>query len=198
MVIFLMIFPGVASAQFVITNPGGAPGTLPRADDVVTCTDGDLALSFRLTGSPGGANPSFSTSLPTGVTYLAGSVTVVSSNLGVAPTIGANTGTDSQPVFQVNGTFGPGDFIVISLERIANCDAVPGGGKQDVVTVTPASGGSRSSNNYDVLAANLSVVASTPVTTSVGNTETVPGTITNGGNGCVTEFEFTVMDAPGW
>jgi hypothetical protein len=132
-----------------------------------------------------------------GVNYIPGTVMVVNSNLAVAPTIGVNTGTASQPTFQITGTFGAGDFIVVSLERIANCDAVPGGGKQDAISTSPGIGGPVNSNNYDVLAANLSVVASTPVTTSVGSTETVPGMITNGGNGCVTDFEFTVMDAPG-
>ncbi len=193
----LIILPGVISAQFVITNPNGSPGTVPRANDAITCTDGDLRTAFRLTGSPGGVNPSFSLSFPAGVNYIDGTVTVVNSNLAVAPTIGPNTGTVNQPTFQILGNFGAGDFIVISLARIADCDAVPGGGKQDAVTVTPGTGGAVLSNNYDVLAANLSVTASAPVTTSVGSTETVTGVITNGGNGCVSEFEFTVMDAPG-
>ncbi|TXF91151.1 hypothetical protein FUA23_02675 [Neolewinella aurantiaca] len=197
MVLVGLVLPGTTFSQFVITNPGGTPGTVPRADDVVSCTDNDLRVSFRLTGSPGGTNPSFSVSLPAGVNYVDGSVTVVSSSLATAPVIGLNTGSASQPQFEVSGTFGAGDYVVISLARIANCEAIPGGGQQDAVTVTPGIGGTVSSNNYDVLAANLSVVSSAPVTTSVGSTETVTGTITNGGNGCVTEFEFTVMDAPG-
>jgi len=195
--IFLLVLPGILSAQFVITNSNGTPGTVPRADDAISCTDGDLRTIFRLTGSPGGIDPSFSLSLPTGVNYIDGTVTVVNSNLAVAPTIGPNTGTANQPSFQITGTFDAGDFIVISLARIADCDAVPGGGKQDAVAVTPGIGGAVLSNNYDVLAANLSVTADSPVTTSVGSTETVTGVITNGGNGCVSEFEFTVMDAPG-
>ena len=132
-----------------------------------------------------------------GVSYIDGTVTVVNSNLAVAPTIGPNTGTPGQPSFEITGNFAAGDFIVISLERLASCQAPPGGGNQDAVNVVPSNSGAVNSNNYDVTAANLSVVASAPVTTAVGNTETVTGVITNGGNGCVSEFEFTVMDAPG-
>jgi hypothetical protein len=197
MVLSQLLLPGLVSAQFVITDPNGAPGTVPDANDVVSCTPDNRQLVFRLSASPGGMNPSFSVALAPGVSYIDGTVTVVNSNLAVAPTIGPNTGTPGQPSFQITGNFLAGDFIVISLERFARCEATPGGGNQDAVSVVPGNSGAVNSNNYDVTAANLSVVASTPVTTSVGSTETVPGSITNGGNGCVSEFEFTVMDAPG-
>jgi len=193
----LLLFPSVLPAQFIITDPGGSPGSMLLAEDVVTCNDADMRLTFRLTSAGVAMDPVVTISLPTGVRYVPSSVTIESSNLAVAPTVAPNSGTENQPSFQLTGMFNGGDFVVVSLARIASCDAPPGGGNQDAVTVVPGSGSATLSNNYDVLAANLSVVADAPVTTAVGNTETVAGTITNGGNGCVDEFELTVMDAPG-
>lgn len=196
-VFLLLTLPALLSAQFVITNPGGNLGTSPLANDVLSCTNNDNQLQFRLTGSPGGVNPVFTIMLPASIDYVSGTVAVVSSNLVVTPTVGPNIGSANQPSFQVTGNFSAGDYVVVRLDRIADCDAAPGGGYQDAVSVVPSNTGAVFSNNYDVLAANLSVVASSPVNTSVGSTESVTGTITNGGNGCVEEFEFTVMDAPG-
>ena len=198
-IIMVVIFlaPSVASAQFVITNIGGNPGTAPGADDVITCTDFDRRLRFRLTASLASSDPSVSVVLPTGVNYVAGTARVEGSNLATTPTIGPNTGTTEDPIFAITGTFRAGDFVTISLDRVATCGAEPGGGKQDEVTVSPGIGGAVNSENYDILAANLSVVAGPPLATAVGETETVSGTIVNGGNGCVEEFEFTVLDAAG-
>ncbi|MFK8165465.1 MAG: hypothetical protein AB8H12_23665 [Lewinella sp.] len=44
----LIVVASLLTAQFVITNPSGNPGTVSMGNDVVTCTDADMQLVFRM------------------------------------------------------------------------------------------------------------------------------------------------------
>ena len=186
-----------ATAQFVLTNPQGNVGSDALAADVTLCTDTQSALRFRLTASPGGQNPEISIQFPDGITYIDGSIRITGSSQAPLPTISANNGTPENPRFTITGNFASGSFVTVALDRIAGCSATEGGGNKDAIFLGPNNTTLGESNNYDVLAANITVVADDPVTTQVGQMVTVTGVITNGGNGCVRSIDFVNTDAPG-
>ena len=194
--LFFCLFSTI-KAQFIITNPAGDVGTAAVAEDVSRCTDIDASLTFRLVASPGNDDPEISIVLPSGITYIDGSVSITGTNIAPAPTISANLGTPDNPRFSIDGDFDNGDYVVITLDRIADCEAIEGGGNTDEIFLGADNVSIGVSTSYDVLAANISIVAGMPRTTQVGNTEIVTGTITNGGNGCVNEIDLVILDAPG-
>ena len=187
------------NAQFAITGAGGGVNSIPLSRDVVRCVESSDAtsgyMSFRATATASNSNPVLTVDLATGVRYVEGTIELLGSQ-GVpgAMIIPINIGSDTMPSFQIIGDFDVGDFVRIRLQRVANCTSDAGGGNIDEVTVGTSS---QISTDYDIREAVLSVTADNPVTTNVGEFETVMGNITNGGNGCIDTFVLEVVNAPG-
>nr|MBX2814633.1 hypothetical protein [Saprospiraceae bacterium] len=195
-----------AEAQIVIENgdffndPGGNIGTLPSGGDVSLCGLAtaeppgvpELVFTVAHTGPADVVDPMVSITFPTGVNYVEGSLSIIDNGDGY--TISSISATTNMVTFMIDGTLSTGDRAQITLLRIANCEALVGGGQVDEVTVATVT---EPSLSYEVVEAVLTVVADMPVNTFVGATENVLGTISNGGFGVVDSFLLKITDAPG-
>jgi len=183
-------------AQIIIENDNRDIDTQPIADDINVCFEQSDALSFSLVyGGGSNTNPMVSINLANGREYVDGTATITSQSGGPF-TLGANTGDLTNLQFPITGTFDdPSDYVVISLNRVGSCDALGQNGLQDEVVLS--TGESEFSTTHDALFLTLSIGNLNPVTAAVGNSETLTGDIIGGGNGCVEEFVFMLIDDAG-
>ena len=193
--------PAFLFAQWTITNGAGSPGGFPEAENVNVCTaDPNATLTFTLirTGPAAMIAPTVDVALATGVLYVPGSVRIVSSSgFTMPPTLSANMGTDNAPSFTITPpllTYPQGARITIEISRVGACASISQLGVVDMVSID---GVNANSDTYDVRSAVLTVIGDAPVTTTVGSTEMVTGTITNGGNGSIDSFLLKVNEPSG-
>ncbi|MEM6771724.1 MAG: hypothetical protein AAF597_14165, partial [Bacteroidota bacterium] len=186
---FVLLLP--VSAQFIIEAPDGTPATIPVADDINVCFDQGATLDFRIIATGDVTDPTLNISLATG-RFVDGDLSVINSS--GAYTLGPNTGTPEAPAYQITGTFTAGDFVQFSLDLGSDCSAIGVNGVTHTVTVN---GTSEASNTHDALFLTLSIGNLSPESIGVGQSGTATGTITGGGNGCVNEVVFRLIDAPG-
>ena len=169
----------------VITNPDQADPV-----DVEVCngpTTVRTTFQFTETG-----DATVDLTLPTGLTYVAGSVTTLSSPAGL--TVTETSADPENPQFSIPGAAN-GNTIQISYEVEANCASTPGGVDIDVsLTINTTSTGIVS---LDVLTADLSVSGHPAVNAEFGETVTVPVSVTNGGLGSVEPWTFFIIEIGG-
>ncbi len=202
--LFILQFETAVQAQYTIlyNDAGGNP---LLTEDVNTCQSFDEVNSARLIiVSDGADNTSVTLTMPTGVSYVDGSVMLVSESGGL--NIVQTTFDPINPVFSITpADLNSGDEITFSWAREADCDAVDylmsGGTFKDVVEVS-GDAGSITENNvnlntYDVLVPSLSMFGEGPITANVGTSVMRGLTITNGGQGRLSEFTFYIIDGPG-
>ncbi len=204
LLVLMTIVSTFSIAQYTIlyNDAGGDP---LLTEDINTCQSFEEVNSARLIiVSDGADNTTITLTMPTGVSYVDGSVDAVSSVGGLD--IVQTTFDPVNPVFSITPSdLNSGDEIIFSWEREADCNAVDyqmsGGTFKDILEVS-GDGGSFLENNmnlntYDVLVAALSILGHAPVTTTIGSTESVQLEITNGGQGCVEELTFYIINDNG-
>jgi hypothetical protein len=144
--------------------------------------------------------------LPPGVSYIASTAGIIGGTAGYSLTE-IDVSNLNQPVFAIeNGsTWGVGDKVNFKFERTADCAAVQfkngGGIFKDAVFIEYADAGmpatAQDTNNsvyaYNLLAASLSIQNIAPATTSVGATVTRPVQLTQGGQGCISDFTYYIF-----
>lgn len=181
-------------------------GTPLSTQDINACQNLDSLNTARLIIASNAAdNTSITLSLPTGVNYVAGSIATVS-QMGGLSIAEADISDLSNPIFSVSpADLSLGNEIIFSWAREATCDAVnyqmAGGVFKDIIEVNGDAGSllenNLSLNSYDVVVAALSILSHPAVATTIGSSENVDISITNGGQGCLEEFEFYIIDEPG-
>ncbi len=197
-----------ATAQVAVISYSAAGGAPLLKQDVVAC-DGMAFNQVRIVVTNNSADNMLVTiDLPPGVFYETGSITTIS-QLGGLSVAESNISNLNAPVFAISpGNLSSGNEIVLQWDRRADmgCDAynhLQGGGtfKDEIYVVTD--GGNvedvnPSLNSYNLLAPSLSMTGPAPVTTIVGSTLTrMPITITNGGQGYLSNYTFFIVEGAG-
>lgn len=189
---------GIAQS-FIITFPNFASAPTANPRNLIVCqntSELQVQMDVLAASSTGAA---VTIQLGTGVEYVPGSVSVVSSIGGL--TISENGGTANAPQFQIGpNALAVSNRIVFSIKRRATCasrtHALGGGTFLDTVTGTipGQTTSTANSSSYTVDFPDLSI---TPVTLPLNNA-VVGGTysrefaITNGSSICASTIYFTV------
>lgn len=191
----LLVTSMVANAQFVISYPGAAQ------QDLTVCY-GQSTLTVRVDVAAASSNNTVTVQLPTGVNYVAGTVTKTGGT--AALTIAeSNIANLNAPVFAISPTaLSPGDYITFTIARTAGCAArtyaLAGNTFKDVTTAT-GSGGTKAftpATGYNVNYPSFSLVQPAAITNAViGATYTRTFTVTNGSSG-TTGHVYLYIDYP--
>ncbi len=188
-ILFLLLIYGTSFGQITWNS-------MVAANISTICSDGEPLLidfSTTLTG-----NIDVEIQLGTGMEYLPSSLVLTGASLVTDNTIDSNN-----PKFTLNLSSGA---VSLSFDRIGGCVSrdyqIAGGLFSDVAAVFQSGvqeGTNRTSNNYQIQYASLSITAlsNSPATTSVGATVTRSMTINNGSFGAVSEFTFAEVLTPG-
>ena len=197
-VLLLMFFFTSNAQSFLINFPNfsTAPVANPRS---LTVCNGTSLLQVRLSiaqASTTGADVTIQ--LGTGVEYVSGSATVVSSNAGL--TITENGGTANAPIFKIGpSTLAISNDITFTIERRATCDArtavIAGTTFKDTVSAS-INGGTATvaeSGSYSISYPVLSFTQPTTQTNAEINTAyTRTFSLANGGNGSANAIYFSI------
>ncbi|MBP4136736.1 HYR-like domain-containing protein [Flavobacterium geliluteum] len=188
----------VNAQSFLISFPNHSVAPTQNPQNLTVCNSSSL-LQVRLdvaTTATTGANVTLQ--LPVGIEYVSGSILKSDGSLGL--TIAENGGTANAPKFIVGpNALTTGDYIVFTIEKKATCaartTALSGTIFKDVVTATiagetPSIG---TSPAYQVFYPVFSFTQpATQINAVIGQTYSRSFTITNGGNGCTKEVNFTI------
>ena len=193
LLLVVMMSAGVSAQSVIITYPS-------PAQQITVCNSSSL-LTVRLDVTQASATGGdITVNLPTGVSYVAGSVTKTSGT--AALTITENGGTATAPAFKLApNSLAVGDFIVFTIRRAAGCAArtasLSGTVFKDRITaivngatVTEAAS---NVNSYLVNYPSLSMIQ--PVAQNnaqVGTDYTRTFSVTNGADGCANAVHFSI------
>jgi hypothetical protein len=177
-------------AQVNIIDPGlSVP---PNINKCMGSTTLEATIQFTLDGTgPVPIRPV----MMDGVKYVPGTVGLVSQSGGLSVT--ESNPDPFTPQFQLavgDGTFNVGDEITISFELAANCDAMMGSNE---VILEANYGGTIYDGEIaaDVIEADLSMVVHPLRITTIGETEMVAITVSNGGLGSLDEVTFYIVES---
>jgi len=196
MLLFMMNI-GLSAQSFIISFPNFSPGPAQNPQGLTIC-NGNSLLQVQLDAAAASTTgASITVQLPTGIEYVPGSITTVSST--AALTISEDGGTANAPKFKIDqSVIAVADRIVFTLRRSAACAArtfILGGGTfRDSVSATI--GGATTSENSSTYQVDYPVFSfiqpATQTNAVVGGNYTRTFTINNGGNGCATAVHFSV------
>ena len=156
------------------------------AENISVCFD-NTKLTVAVTGS--GVSVPISILLPTGVSYIAGSFTLIS---GTATVV--ESGSANNPVFNLTGATSAYTF---TIKRRADCSArvfsLEGGYFKDEVTVGTVSEVDPANNSYAVTYPSLSITQPAPLANvPLGSNQTRTFTFKNAGQGCADTIFLTI------
>ena len=191
--IFLLFFyPLLTFAQSVTIS-------YPTSSELVTSCNGSSKLNVRLDiGQASSTDGSVTITLPSGVTYVSGSVTTLTSS---GLTIVDNGGTLSAPIFKIAGPLAVGNFINFTILR-----------KGDCTSRIASLSGATFKDNLAATVNGLTVIENNPIINSyvvnfpsisllqpVAQNNAVLGgiysrtfTVTNGAIGCANAIHFSI------
>ncbi len=192
--LLLLITSGSVFAQSVVI-------TYPSPAQQITVCNSNSLLTVRLDVTQASANGGDVTiNLPTGVTYVAGSVTKIGGTASLSIT--QNGGSATAPAFKLApNSLAVGDFIVFTIGRSAGCAARTASLSGTVfkdrvtavvngVTVTEAAS---NVNSYLVNYPSLSMIQPAAQNNAqVGTDYTRTFSITNGADGCANAVHFSI------
>jgi gliding motility-associated-like protein len=151
-------------------------------------------LNFGVSSTISGGN--LNISMPSGIEYESGTLTVVSGSVSFA----APTGAPNNPTFSFGSITGP-TSISLRYRVKASCSAIAAilasTPIQNVVTITPTAGAPASNTsatyniNYGTF--NWVSVSNSPFSGNVGGTFSRLAKITNSGNGVITKFHLDAV-----
>ncbi len=189
--LFILFSLAVKAQSFIVSFPN-----IPDSPNV--CHSQGSLLKVRLDvvqASTTGA--SVSIALPTGLSYVAGSVIKTAGT--AAMNIVDDAGSPSSPTFTISPlNLAPGEFIEFTIERDSACLArtlaILGAVFKDTVSATMAGNTiTEISPLYSVIYPSLSLIQPTVLNNVVvGNTYTRNFTITNGAEGCAESVYFSI------
>lgn len=197
MLLFMMNI-GLSAQSFIISFPNFSSGP-PLNPQGLTVSNGNSMLQVQLDAAAASTTgASITVQLATGVEYVPGSITTVSSTAGL--TISEDGGTANAPKFKIDqSTIALGDRIVFTLRRTATCAArtflLGGGTFRDTVqgTIAGAATASVNSSMYQVLYPVFSLTQPAAQTNAVLNTNySRTFTIANGGSGAASAVYFSI------
>ncbi|MFY7964505.1 MAG: hypothetical protein ACOVO1_06385, partial [Chitinophagaceae bacterium] len=197
LILVLLVSVGNLNAQSITASYNSA-GTFTVCDVAQT-------NSLRISNGNGFAlnSPRFTLKIPTGGTYVPGSIATSTIGMTVSE---FNITNLNQPVFNLSN-LGASNNVDVTYQIQFGCGVIAfqsGGGLTKETLDFTYTGGSGSQNNittastYNVLAASLSIIAATNTnyTANVGDTYSQQLTIRNGGLGC-TNTAFIKLDRAG-
>ena len=187
-ILSFFLFPQLLRAQITITTPYPvAAQSLTRGLDTSLLT---VQVNF-LSACTGNV---VTIGLPSGVTYIGGSVTAIAGSTTTGYAITDNGGTASQPKFSITGVASAGS-IRFTVKRTAGCGSASSG--KDTVSVSGSCGSvveNAAINTYNLLSPALSITPPTALSNVVvGGAYSRNVTITNGGLGCVDTVRYFVV-----
>ena len=121
MLLFMMNI-GLSAQSFIISFPNFSPGPAQNPQGLTIC-NGNSLLQVQLDAAAASTTgASITVQLPTGIEYVPGSITTVSST--AALTISEDGGTANAPKFKIDqSVIAVADRIVFTLRRSAACAA---------------------------------------------------------------------------
>ena len=197
MLLFMMNI-GLSAQSFIISFPNFSSGP-PLNPQGLTVSNGNSMVQVQLDAAAASTTgASITVQLATGVEYVPGSITTVSSTAGL--TISEDGGTANAPKFKIDqSTIALGNRIVFTLRRTATCAArtflLGGGSFRDTVqgTIAGAPTASENSSTYQVLYPVFSLTQPAAQTNAVLNTNySRTFTIANGGSGAASAVYFSI------
>ncbi|MEX0274347.1 MAG: hypothetical protein AB3N16_08220, partial [Flavobacteriaceae bacterium] len=179
-----------------------------QSDDITACSGGNSTFSIRSKANDAHAFQ-LTVDLSDGISYVSGSVTIVSQTGSSDFTVSEVDVSDpNQPIFGIerpnDDPWQVNDEVHIRISKTSNCDAVQfsyGGGLfKDVHTISfeDSSGTVSNSdtdltvNSYNLFRPSLALSDIDPMTLHVGESDQRNVSITNSGNGNLTTFEHFV------
>lgn len=203
----LMFYGQVGYSQLTVTS-GASSG------DIQVCIDTQTVEITLIAHNPLTAGGAIDILLPPGISYVAGSISILSNSAGV--TIAeSNISNLQQPSFSFTGAMNTGQSCVFSIGRTADCRAIEyrdqGNTLIDSVFATYNAPTSATANNLSTVNTTVIPFGLNEALVSLGGAgsggsiqslQGIPGDmltrdifITNGGLGCVQVIEFYTIDA---
>jgi len=194
-----------ASAQYNILYTDGNNNPL-LTDDISVCQSEVFYNTARIIiGSNSADNSSFTITMPPGVEYVPGCMSVLNTNAGITVTE-SNISDLNSPVFTLQPSdLSAGDQVTIQYCRVADCAATAhqmnGGTFKDEIEVCGDAGctidDDPSLNSYDLMTPSLSMSSDGPITAQVGTNVCRNITLTNGGQGYLDSIKYYTIDGTG-
>ena len=194
LLLLLFAFFITTKAQFVISYPNAAQSFSAGLDNGT--------LNIRVDVLTAGTNGKVTVNFPVGISYVQGSIVVLSGSVGVSE---QNITNLNAPVFSLNnsGSIGVGEYVSFTIKRRSTSCSVysyvlGGGVMKDAVTVS-STAGTKSENNstvntYNLYYPSLSITPAAAITgANFGSTYTRTSIVSNGGTGCLDTLRFYIV-----
>ena len=194
--LLLLLFASfiTSKAQFVISYPNAAQSFSAGLDNGT--------LNIRVDVLTAGTNGKVTVNFPVGISYVQGSIVVLSGSVGVTE---QNITNLNAPVFALNnsGNIGVGEYVSFTIKRKSTSCSVysyvlGGGVMKDAVTVSSTAGTKNENNNtvntYNLYYPSLSITPAAAITgANFGTTYTRTSIVSNGGTGCLDTLRFYIV-----